>query len=877
MNIEDFEFSDDISEHANLPKVLKNSPNLLKQKTSDLKYNKIINKNEIKQQNVINNKILVNNNLKLSVRIGDHHINNKNNFLIQSEKNENFTPKNNILTKSQRIGFNYKLNNKILIKTEKLKHVKGKNKSGTNIVNLQDNLNNKEIITDLKKSYQQNSKNLNKKIIVIKDQMINAKINNKGNSLDSKKNNNKNQMFKKININDLKKKEKNGVINSHGDNLISKKNKNLSKNEDNKLFKKIEGKSILDLNGQELSKFYIRRSNKKLRTQINSIRCFCSNSSQILFNKEKLIISNNQDISLKKDNLHFQKEKQNSRITIETEINRKDGNKIKKNHNSKVNSDSNCKTYEPNYHREKKIFIKKSKTNQITIKKINLLIKDVNSKSQQILKPEKEEKLQNSNIKEKKDLILYENKNNNHREEGIRNNSNINKEEDHGNQIGYLKEKNNNKKDENLELIEQNIDFDFFSSKRLTLPPEKNNKINNNEEEYNDNNKENKEEINIIKNKKEICSNKENSVLINKFKKENGINQKEEIEEIYILKSTKNISNDKLEFNNTNKNEKIINHNINENFQNSKKKKNVNEYKCHYALSKAGKDELGNSKTNQDTYIVLAGINGLKDFNIFGVLDGHGPDGHYVSQFISKYIKEHFQSNPLFDKMKNTEKIYKQLSSRNFQLIKNIFINADNALKDEDFDSDNSGTTCVLVIHIGQHLICANTGDSRAILIFDEKNDNNLNFIKVFPLSFDSKPENPEEKLRINNMGGTIQQMKNKYGKRIGPYRIWVKNKDYPGLAMSRSLGDFCAKDIGVIPDPEIIECNLSIYSKYIVICSDGVWEFLNNEDVMNIGKKFYLENNPNEFCQKLFDKSTKFWQTEDDVIDDITIVTVFF
>ena len=109
MNIEDFEFSDDISEHANLPKVLKNSPNLLKQKSSDLKYNKIINKNEIKQQNVINNKILVNNNLKLSVRIGDHHINNKNNFLIQSEKNENFTPKNNILTKSQRIGFNYKL------------------------------------------------------------------------------------------------------------------------------------------------------------------------------------------------------------------------------------------------------------------------------------------------------------------------------------------------------------------------------------------------------------------------------------------------------------------------------------------------------------------------------------------------------------------------------------------------------------------------------------------------------------------------------------------------------------------------------------------------------------------------------------------------
>ena len=183
----------------------------------------------------------------------------------------------------------------------------------------------------------------------------------------------------------------------------------------------------------------------------------------------------------------------------------------------------------------------------------------------------------------------------------------------------------------------------------------------------------------------------------------------------------------------------------------------------------------------------------------------------------------------------------------------------------------------MLVIQVGHHIICANTGDSRAVLIFDEKNDNNLNNIKVFPLSYDTKPENYEEKKRILKMGGIVDKIINKYGNGVGPYRVWAKNKDYPGLAMSRSIGDFNGKNIGIIPDPEIIECNLTIYSKYIVICSDGVWEFLNNEDIMNFGKKYYLEHNPRRFCKELIEYSVDLWKKEETVIDDITVVTVFF
>ena len=36
----------------------------------------------------------------------------------------------------------------------------------------------------------------------------------------------------------------------------------------------------------------------------------------------------------------------------------------------------------------------------------------------------------------------------------------------------------------------------------------------------------------------------------------------------------------------------------------------------------------------------------------------------------------------------------------------------------------------------------------------------------------------------------------------IGVHRVWVKNQDFPGLAMSRSLGDKLAHTVGVSAEP---------------------------------------------------------------------------
>ena len=290
-----------------------------------------------------------------------------------------------------------------------------------------------------------------------------------------------------------------------------------------------------------------------------------------------------------------------------------------------------------------------------------------------------------------------------------------------------------------------------------------------------------------------------------------------------------------------------------------------------------GKDISGLQKTNQDSFVFKTNINKIKDFNIFGVLDGHGPDGHYVSKFTSEFIPSLLSNHPQIKSLTETEQIYKKLKENNCKIITQTFIEADNQLKKASFDALESGCTCVLIIHIGSHIICANTGDSRAIVVHDEKGENNINSFRGVPLSIDYKPELPEETNRILMSGGIVRQMKDELGEDVGPYRVWARDGDYPGLAMSRSIGDLKGKHLGIIPDPGILEYDLCEKTKYIVVCSDGVWEFLTNENVKDIGKQFYMENNPSAYCHELINQSLNLWEENDIVVDDITAVVAFF
>lgn len=64
---------------------------------------------------------------------------------------------------------------------------------------------------------------------------------------------------------------------------------------------------------------------------------------------------------------------------------------------------------------------------------------------------------------------------------------------------------------------------------------------------------------------------------------------------------------------------------------------------------------------------------------------------------------------------------------------------------------------------------------------------------------------------------------------------------------------------------------------KFIVIASDGVWEFLNNEDVAAIVYPFFEKRNAEGAAEALVRESYLRWKhEEDDIIDDITCVIIF-
>ena len=343
-----------------------------------------------------------------------------------------------------------------------------------------------------------------------------------------------------------------------------------------------------------------------------------------------------------------------------------------------------------------------------------------------------------------------------------------------------------------------------------------------------------------------------------------------------IIKSNKRNSNDKII--------KNVNY-ISKSKKSNKQEKNNEEYdkernyfrKCIYK-SIAGKDSFGNRKINQDLYLAQINFINIKGFNIFGVLDGHGENGHKVAAFARDFILSELNNYIQKHKPSSLLDIYSLLKKNNYSIIKDIYQKADKKLLNQNFNSNFSGSTCVIVFQIGNKLICSNVGDSRAILIYtSEENDSKLSSAKVFELSKDQKPELPEEKKRIYKMGGVVDQMLDSKGRRNGPFRVWAGKKNYPGLAMSRCIGDLKGKSCGLISEPEIIEYTLDENSKYMVICSDGVWEFSNNEDIMSIGIEYYLKDNIGEFIEKIIKVSEFWWEKEDIIRDDITAVVVYF
>ena len=274
------------------------------------------------------------------------------------------------------------------------------------------------------------------------------------------------------------------------------------------------------------------------------------------------------------------------------------------------------------------------------------------------------------------------------------------------------------------------------------------------------------------------------------------------------------------------------------------------------SCTKPGCSGPGIVKTNQDNYFIKFNFLNNENYYFLGICDGHGEDGHQVSKLVSKNLPSYITSLLNDDIISSFEKINSEIYSNN------------------DINSNMSGTTVVSVIITPEKLISINLGDSRLSLF---KYDNGIYYSKN--LSREHKPSEIDEKNRIISNGGRIQKCFDENTKKyFGPERVWLKNKEEPGLAMTRSLGDKTAHQIGVISQPEIKNFYYDGTEKFIIIASDGLWEYIKSEQCINIVKKYYEEEkDTKDAALELTKEAFKRWKRKETVIDDITIIVIFF
>ena len=107
--------------------------------------------------------------------------------------------------------------------------------------------------------------------------------------------------------------------------------------------------------------------------------------------------------------------------------------------------------------------------------------------------------------------------------------------------------------------------------------------------------------------------------------------------------------------------------------------------------------------------------------------------------------------------------------------------------------------------------------------------------------------------------------------------RVWVKDREIPGLAMSRSLGDYLAHTVGVTHQPVIEHFELTPNDQICIIASDGIFEFMSNQNVANIAMAHFESGQAEAAANAIVRRATQLWREKEEVVDDITCVVIFF
>ncbi|KAI4322641.1 hypothetical protein L6164_022315 [Bauhinia variegata] len=299
--------------------------------------------------------------------------------------------------------------------------------------------------------------------------------------------------------------------------------------------------------------------------------------------------------------------------------------------------------------------------------------------------------------------------------------------------------------------------------------------------------------------------------------------------------------------------------------------------------------QQGRKGINQDAMIVWEDF--LSEDVIFcGVFDGHGPHGHLVARKVRDALpvkllsflhsgesrrngsgKACFTGNVKSSDGGELEKDCSAEDKLN-SIWRESFMKAYKAMDKElkshpNLDCFCSGSTAVTMVKQGSNLFMSNIGDSRAIMGSKDSNDSMV----AIQLTVDLKPDLPREAERIKRCKGRVFALQDE----PEVHRVWLPFDDAPGLAMARAFGDFCLKEYGVISIPEFSHRLLTDKDQFIVLASDGVWDVLSNEEVVEIVSSAPTRSSA---ARILVDSAAREWKLKypTSKMDDCAVVCLF-
>lgn len=264
------------------------------------------------------------------------------------------------------------------------------------------------------------------------------------------------------------------------------------------------------------------------------------------------------------------------------------------------------------------------------------------------------------------------------------------------------------------------------------------------------------------------------------------------------------------------------------------------------------------AKINQDRGGIVFPYANRPQTALFAAYDGHGEGGELVSQFALHEIPKRLEAHEEFKK-------------GNFETaFKDVFIDVNECLEGEpDIEPLYSGCTACVALVTDNEIYLSNAGDSRAVMASQVATGH-----KAIDLTVDQNPDSPGEKERIEKAGGFVSPPPEE-GLSA---RVWLDSKfSQIGLAMGRSIGDYAVKKVGVIAEPVVTKYTMMKEDEFMIIATDGVWEFLSSQDAVDIVSKGFKNGVCSSVaCQHLIEAAAAQWhEHEGDYRDDITALVI--